>query len=697
MPAKTEQQGKRGFRVTREHPATVPTEALLETELQLIRLAKEVDDQFLGKHSVDIEFKERRPVAILFAADLHAGSIATNHEKLLELRDYVLNTPDVYLFLAGDEVDGLKAKFVSTIMTRNPLNFQQQLEFFRELFIRPLHKAGKLLGMVTNYTGHNGWPMDNETIDTWRILTEGMDIPKVRQTGHLNVKFPGSEPYHIQVFHKPPGRSQFDPVHGLREKALSQSRPHRQDVYISADSHVTGTSREMFAGSNSNTPTTLLQVGTLKGSDPEHSDLLGIEWSLPRAQPAVPGFVISPKPKGIRHKRIVNAPDFAQMPMYHTSMSLLDKATQLGITDELIDKIHRKLGDRPTKRFLSEESTPDSASYREKPSARQTVLNRRKARKSAANGNGNGGDHMLENKPKSVQYEEAVFNIQTNLPIALLFIANAGKGNRQNDGGNAARTFVREVLLPDPYKFGVFLRNMMDEDTATSYNREQTLGWYIDLLQYSGDQALAVLFDSGMYHKMWLSHIGPWEGGSQPIAPGSRIVWETGLPLLRHLSQLGVYVGNSGKASVNRFHPIVVLDKLQNHSSQWKPPFGPKQMYRLYMNSDTKPETVVGGHMPNAAAMRFHDHSNPINTYPAIIAPGFFTKYARVLGNGNLRRGAKPGQGEIIIPAGSGDPGENTIIPTANLDETLYLQQAVTLWSGLSQLGMVDKVLKRKK
>jgi len=158
----------------------------------------EIDN--VGRDLVSREVKTNEPIQVIIASDWHLGSIASDLDAMYDMRDYILTHENVVVIFAGDELEGLTQKYLSTNTAKTPLDFQQQIEYLKMDFFDPLAKAGRVLGMVSEYWGHPGWAADATTINTWRLMVGDLDIPIIKNGGDIEIVFPNKTKHKIKVW-----------------------------------------------------------------------------------------------------------------------------------------------------------------------------------------------------------------------------------------------------------------------------------------------------------------------------------------------------------------------------------------------------------------------------------------------------------------------------------------------------------------
>lgn len=659
---------------------------------------QKVERNYMGRDEVTVGMETDEPIMMVMLADLHIGSLATDHNAVIAARDFILKNPNARVVLLGDELEGLVEKYMNTNMARTVIDFHKQIDFLRDFFLKPLADEGRILGMVSGYWGHNGWAEDATTLNTWIMLSEGFRIPIIKNGGILRIQFPGGYEYSESIWHNPPAKSALDPVKGLRDAAFHTSESNRTTGYASAHTHRMGVSKELFAGAES--AVNMISTGTAKGSSDEVPfDRFGGKLGFPKTDHLGQGIMIAP-PKEGHGDRTYPFASFDHGQVANDALRLLDSVESQGMTVELLEKIRAEVEARPKVKMIAGRSRLSGPEHAE--DVPQDAFWSR-------------GEKVVN--PYSGMVMRAPFtslryDVETRLPIALHLLSNARFGS-SSEGYNRVRTYIETNVLPDPHSLVVFLRNMIDSEAGKSPERMNILNRLRDVIKMTGrEQTLAIMMDQCLRTSDWKKRIKTSDtyveeepngnGGkrkmireveySMPLAPGSYLANETNVPLIHHLSIIKLTVGPKGvKQSDKPLYIGQYADHLLHSGSFSKPTFGLSRMYGMY--AQEKPSYMAGGHMPNAGAMTFYDGSNPYNQNPVLVAPGWFAEYADSMGKGNVMPGAEPGQALIFIPGT--ERKSQQIFPTVSADETRYMQDALTLMKGLEILGLTEAVLCR--
>lgn len=650
----------------------------------------EIDNQ--GKKRVLKPVYSNDPIEIVIASDWHLGSIATDMKEMLRIRDYILDTPNAGVVFAGDELEGLKAQYLSTNTAKTPVDVQIQIEFLKMMFFDPLAEQGKVLGMVSGYWGHPGWVNDATTLNIWRTMVGDLDIPIVQNGGFLDIKFPSGYVHSLQLWHNPPGNSKYDEVAGLREAILGTSESVRPDGAISGHIHRMGVAKENYAGAINQVY--YISAGTLKGSNPDlPRDAFGERLGAPDSHPQGQGVVIQPK-VGRRAERVFPFASLKQGKMALDAMTILNKAEAQGIRKELIEEIHsHKDGEEAPEIVYTSATSRLGGEHKEDRPLDKLLL----------------GGEVVRNPysrmEMKVPYDTLSYDIRTKLPIALHLVQNARVGS-SSEGTKKLSLYLNEVA-ENPHALVVFLRNMIDKEAGGSPERMEILDKLSSMIYGVKDQTLAIMMDESLRSPDWKKYIKTDteeyedENGktrkrniySAPLPPASYLSNNTETPLIHHLSFIKLSVGRStAKLKEKPLYIGAFADKLEGHGSNSKPEWGLQRLYDLHLHE--KPGFVVGGHMGNAGAMTFYDGSNANTHYPILIQPGWWASSVDTAGKGNVKPGADPGQAIIFMPGNNGE--DYMAFPTTSESETRDMHDALMLLRGLELIKKTEKVMKKK-
>ena len=642
-----------------------------------------------GQPHLELEYRVEgdQPLLVLLVGDLHIGHAATDYEELKKLRDFLLNdeefvvgldeegepitikTDNVKIIFLGDEIEGVKQKYLTTNIMGLTMDMQEQLDYFRDKILKPLADAGKVIGMVSHYWGHPGWAHEATTMDPWSMLADACDVETILNGGLVNFVFDDGQESSIEIRHNPSGKSMYDPLYGARNGLLKKSEPARAEGSAAAHIHQQAVGKEHHAGSKY--PFYMVSSGTIKSVNTELPvDQFGVRLGKPYSTGKGMTSVMMTRPTGRykkRNKDVVNTPlpTLRHASIAQKGLELLNEAERVGITRELKERILAEFGEEPNIEWSTKQSEETPGEMEGVPKGK--ALEKLKK-------NGFNGDDLEREKV----WSKLRFNIETELPILLQFISNARIGsNKQVDGFGKVNKFQRDHVINNPHSVVLYLRNLIDSAAGKLPERRDVLDKIARLITGAGDKGLALLLDSNLRDDQW-------KRGDDPIPPGSYLSRKADIPLMHHLSQIELAVGSKDAPP----YTVTALDKLGNHGSFSRPTFGLRRNYDLYMHD--KPGIVVGGHMQNAGTQMFYDKFNPETDYPTLIAPGWWSNSVDTMGKGNVSRGAVPGQAAILFPQEK--KGDHLVYPTNDVEESNLLFDAFMLLVGLEKMGLLEKV-----
>lgn len=640
---------------------------------------KKLEMQQRGKRKVELRVKHSDPIQLVLAGDLHLGSFATNKEMVDDLRNYLLATPNAVLVLLGDEIEGFKAKYATTNLANTMPGLQQQLDYFYYSFFQPLAAAGKIAAVVSGYWGHNGWAHDDTTINIWQVMMRhNENVPMVANGGVIRVRFKNGKYTEVQVHHNPPGSSQIDPVHGLRKTAQKQNPANRPDNYASGHLHRAMTATENHPRARA---INLVQAGTAKASVPgDNTDPFGEKLGLPHTDPWLQGIVMRP-PKGRKNSKAyvpeVQFPFISsrQGLLVLSALELLNQTERTRSTEDILAQIYAQF---PAPEVFYH---PSRSSVSASPADQIGDLRRNMSTRN--------GDDKLNQGDIRPLYEAVTYEVNTRLPITVHPIANARLGSYHEKGDVLPVEAYVKQIAQDRYSFALFLRSILDAEAGQLPTRLQVLQRYIDMVNVMDGRVLGAMLDTGLGNKKWLKRLGELHE-LRPLAAGSYLSMQTNAKLLHHSSMIYMAVGSRPGFDNKGLYPFEALDKLQRYGSQ----SSTKGINRMYwLHSHNRPSVIVGGHMPVSGTSQFYDRSNLYTDTPTSISPGWWSKFVDT--TGSRSKGGVPGQAAILLPANG--RGDAMVIPTSSAEQTHYMKDAVTLYYGAQQLGMLDKLRPSRK
>ena len=216
---------------------------------------------------VTIQFKG--DTIINFIGDTHVGSPLTHYKRLEQEIKAIVDTPNSYVVLVGDIVDGF---FFNPAQMEEMEQAPEQFAYMKALVNHLADKKKLLLG----YGGdHDGW-IKKLGLDPYEQFNN-IGAYYMQGVGHLTAKVGGQE-YHLTGAHRLPGFSMYNNVH-------PQVRASREiqgaDIYFSGHTHTKGHAEQainVFGGSSRKTH--FISIGPYKPSD-EYARKLGFAQQSP--------------------------------------------------------------------------------------------------------------------------------------------------------------------------------------------------------------------------------------------------------------------------------------------------------------------------------------------------------------------------------------------------------------------------------
>lgn len=661
------------FKIKSTQPDAISPAEFVESFDLVVENLKKMELTHRGKRVVEVQVAHSDPIQVIFAGDLHLGSIATNKKMCDDLKQYLLDNPNAVLVLMGDEIEGFKARYATTNTATSVPNLQSQIDYFYYSFFEPLANAGKIAAVVSGYWGHPGWAHDDTTLNIWAIMTRNRtDVPLIANGGELKIRFKNGQINKTQVFHNPPGSSRIDPVHGLRNAAQSQNPADRPSNFAAGHLHRAMVTTEHHPDLEG--PTNYIQAGTPKGSvEGDNTDAFGEKLGLSYTNPWLQGVVLRPR-KGRSRKQNpeIQYPFISatQGQLVHAALELLDTTEKSGLTADVLGQIHEAYP-QPTVTYKPRRSKVTSSPAEMLNSLEPHVRTKKE------------GDKITQSEIRPL-YQAVAYDIQTRLPITVHAVSNTRLGSWHEQKGTLPIEQFHQTISEDPYAFAVYLRSIIDSNTATQPNRLEILQQYIDLVNLMDQRALGVLLDGALGHKSWLKRLGD-EDHLRPIAAGSHLSAETSAKLIHHMSLINLAVGPGGNNQTKTIYSMQAVDRLMRHGS-FSSTKGIKRMYDLYAAS--RPSVIMGGHMPVSGVSQFYDMTNLYTDTPITLSPGWWAQFTDT--TGTRSKGGKPGQAVILLPGSA--QSEAMMIPTSSADETEYLARAITLHEGAAALGILDQL-----
>lgn len=637
--------------------------------------SQKLANHYIGAKSATVGIYHENAHVIGFS-DIHIGADSTDMSSVREFKAYLEETPNAYAVINGDLIEYLTIKYLKTNILHMSMNPEEQIDYVRENVLQPLAENGKILCMVTDYFGHEGW---EDRMNVWRRLVYGLNIPLIRNGSVLHIVTPSGHVENIDTNHYTQGKSNFDPVHALREKALRTTASKRQDGYLQGHIHVSGEVVENYPGlANS---IFYIVSGTAKGSNPElPPDPLGPLIGGDYTDPLGEGVVLS-APSEITPELHYPAPSLERAKTILTSINVLQKATRSGlifqaenmlertesqgITREVVEQIRAQVEPRPKVKFLktvSEKLThsPYVSKFR---------------------------DQTIEENSSTIYpqvFNKIVYEVETAMPIIFYPVGNVRLGSN-SEGTRPFKAFLQEFILENPHALYTLMRNTLEPKLYKLTGRKQQLDRLVNLCQPTQEQLIAILGENdGLFHDGWKKSVGQGSGYG-PIAPANYIADKLNTPVAHDQTRLEIALRTPGRRE-KLTYSSVLIDTLIGQTRIRRPIKGLKSYHHNW--GGDYPGAFIGGKSESSGRGTFYDRNHPEDPFYHLIAPGWFAYSNNARGKGP---GAQPGQALIYMPGST--YADHMSFATASLEESRFLFESLFALRGSQILGITDSIL----
>lgn len=223
------------------------------------------------------EIKTNKPIAIIVLGDAHMGSWATDYDRLIQITDEIINTPNLYVMLVGDLLQmSIKLRGVLEV-SDNALPPYWQIRFLDSWLQSIQHKV-----ICSTWDNHSVMREENAVgFSTYAEIFKRHTIYH-SGIGHIDVKV-GKEVYKIAVSHFFRGRTMYNPCHG--QMRYIRMEAHDREIVAAGDSHVHGVVHYMEGGKER----LVLNCGSIQNSG------YGKRFFSLKNQDYFPCFILDPK------------------------------------------------------------------------------------------------------------------------------------------------------------------------------------------------------------------------------------------------------------------------------------------------------------------------------------------------------------------------------------------------------------------
>ena len=244
-------------------------------------------------HSVDIEQTEAhlsidtdKWIGIAFQGDLHLGNMATDYVTLLQHKEMILNTPNLYLVINGDYCNNyisgshaggaFEALFPPATQKTLAKNYVEDLE-------------EKILALVAGC--HDLWSLKIDDFDITEYLAKHGNAVYLGSGGDLYLTI-GNTTYKIRMRHKYRFNSADNPTHTVKKMF---EKDGGFDVGVVSHNHISAMEESQKTGLDGNLKRIFLRAGSYKAKDRYSKQLGFMDGST-----SVPVVLFNPKTRDKR-------------------------------------------------------------------------------------------------------------------------------------------------------------------------------------------------------------------------------------------------------------------------------------------------------------------------------------------------------------------------------------------------------------
>lgn len=176
----------------------------------------------------------KEPVAVFCFGDQHIGAISTDYTLFAEMTDLILNTPNLYVALMGDETEmAIKLRSVAEVCAQ-VLDPFMQAEFIESWLTEIMHKV-----LFSTWSNHSIEREEKASGNSIIKMILAQKVPFFSGIGHPTLLV-GKQEYKLAVNHKFAGVTLADSTAGCK-RYMRQEYPEA-DIAIQGDCHRTGVS-----------------------------------------------------------------------------------------------------------------------------------------------------------------------------------------------------------------------------------------------------------------------------------------------------------------------------------------------------------------------------------------------------------------------------------------------------------------------
>lgn len=651
----------------REDPYSPKNAAITEKRVEEYLKNRQEINQLLDPYKSEtnvIVDENDFPLKVVHTGDTHLSHVDS---KIDGLPNAVKQAgKDGLLVTHANLIDSVSNKFISTNTINVGLNLREQINLAKQV-LRPVINKKHIIVMGGN-TCHEGWSEKQTTNDITPDLVDST-TPLIRNGGQiiLGLKEKDGRVMEIgrsEIYHNSgKGRTKWSPEGSVRERSreVPDGGKDKANVFIDAHMHQLTAAVDLRKNPiNRQEYTTVLgEVGASKGTKDNPDRFINGLGVAPRNQPgdAGEGLVVIWKKNKSGNITPYPVADYDRANVMFNAEQLYEDAQRTGTYKEIYEELMASgKFKRPEKELVEED-----------------CLYRRQ-------------DEAANSEGVAPIYKTLSYDIKSNLPIRIHFIGNLRVGSSSFERGTL-RTDLKNINA-DPWAYYFATRRLVNQGTATSAGRKETIEDLASLLGIAGSSTLGIMLTDELRNSTWGNDITrankQGEREKYPkLFPGdylhnSEESKVKGVPIIMPETVSFLNLKSDKKQTP---YTLYLRDKLSNFTSLINPYHGLTRIQGIWgINADL----LVGGHTECVGWRTWMRPDGQLE----VIVPGGYSEYTEK-GVGSRVDYPSGGQGAILFP------DQKRLYSFATFEEGKDMHEALILEEMARKLGKLPEIRRK--
>lgn len=190
-------------------------------------------DVVVRDKATGLPYTGKKPIALALPSDWHIGNKGTDHKRIIEDIEVIVNHPRLYCSVGGDPVDNFVIEKMISASREQIFQVDVQWALFRTLVKKLVANHSLLFVGAGN---HDAWTYKVAGIDGIQAALAGINVVNTKEGGLVRLQV-GDQPYALYRKHKPTRfNSGYNPHHFL-EQMLRMGTPWDWDIGVSEHFH----------------------------------------------------------------------------------------------------------------------------------------------------------------------------------------------------------------------------------------------------------------------------------------------------------------------------------------------------------------------------------------------------------------------------------------------------------------------------